>query len=551
MNNKNKIEPSAFFIDKIHCHLNNINSKGIIMARLYEYQSKRLLKEGGIPIPEGDVASSPAEAREIAERVGKPVVLKIQVWLTGRAGMGGIKFAESPQQTEQIASQLLGMKVKNFVIDKILVEEKLNIKSEYFAGLVIDDAKKCPVLIFSSVGGTGVEEIARAHPEKISQISIEVLRGLKEYEVRNLIRKTGISEKLLLRLSDLLTKFYHIARKYDARSAEMNPLVVTEDASVFAADCHLTIDDYAAFRHPELGIEVAREFDRPPTKLEKIAYQIEESDHRGTFYFFQMAEEIPEEEKYIGFHGAGGGGSMMSMDAVLEKGFRLANYCDTSGNPAASKVYRAAKIILSQSNIKGYFASGSGVASQEQYHSARGMVKAFREENLAIPGVIRLGGNFEEKAIEILSTYLKDIPAKVEGYGRDDSPEFCAQRLEKLIQENTFRSHEVKPIVEPSLPADCYPFKTMTGEIWLDHRKCPRCKTKGCVEACKTEILKLEEDKPVLSVSREEAQKGKCTECLACEIFCTFHEQDAIYIHLSIPGLKEYREKIIKENKKG
>ena len=519
------------------------------MARLYEYQSKKLLKEGGISVPEGDVASSSQEARKIAERVGKPVVLKIQVWLTGRAGLGGIRFADSPRQAEEIANQLLGMKVKNFIIDKVLVEEKLKIQSEYFAGLMIDDAKKSPVLIFSSVGGTGVEEIARAHPEKISQIPIDILRGLKEYEVRNLIRKTGISGKLLLRLSETLTKFYKIARKFDARSAEMNPLAVTEDDLVYAADCHLTVDDYAASRHPELGIEVAREFDRPPTELEKIAYQVEENDYRGTFYFFQMVEEVPEQGKYIGFNGAGGGGSMMSMDAVLGKGFKLANYCDTSGNPAASKVYRAAKIILSQPNIKGYFASGSGVASQEQYHSARGFVKAFQEENLAIPGVIRLGGNFEEKAIEILATYLKDIPSRVEGYGRDDSPEFCAQRLEELIQENSSRPHRVEPIVDPTLPGECYSFKTLTGELSIDHQKCPQCETKGCIEACKAEILKLEDGKPVLAASREEAQKGECTECLACEIFCTFHEQDAIFIHLPIPGLKEYRERVIKENK--
>jgi succinyl-CoA synthetase beta subunit len=520
------------------------------MARLYEYLSKKLLQEGGIRIPDGGVASTPSEAGQIAERVGKPVVLKIQVWLTGRAGLGGIKFAESPQQTEAIAEQLLGMKVKNFIVEKVLVEERLNIKSEYFAGLVIDDSKKCPLLIFSSQGGTGVEEIARSHPERVSQIPIDVMRGLKEYEVRNLIRRMGISGKLLFRLSNTLTKFYTIARKYDARSAEMNPLVVTEEGLVYAADCHLTIDDYAAFRHPELGIEVAREFDRPATELEKIAYQVEQKDYRGTFYFFQMAEEIPEEEPYIGFNGAGGGGSMMSMDAVLSKGFKLANYCDTSGNPAASKVYRAARIILSQPNIKGYFASGSGVASQEQYHSARGLVKAFREEELAIPGVIRLGGNFEEEAAEILATYLKDIPAKVEGYGRNDSPEFCAQRLEELIEENSHQSHRVKPIVELSLPADCYSFKTLTGELAIDHQKCPRCKTKGCIEACKAEILKLEEGKPVLDVSPGEAEKGKCTECLACEIFCTFHEQDAIFIRFPIPGLKEYRERIIKEGEK-
>ena len=240
---------------------------------------------------------------------------------------------------------------------------------------------------------------------------------------------------------------------------------------------------------------------------------------------------------------------MMSMDAVLDKGFKLANYCDTSGNPSASKVYRAAKIILSQPNLKGYFASGSGVASQEQYHSARGMVKAFHEENLEIPAVIRLGGNFEEKAIEILGTYLKDIPATVEGYGRDDSPEFCSQRLEELTEKSK-SVHAVRPVDSPDLPEDLYFFETMTGRIFIDHQKCPDCRTKGCVEACSAGILKIEEGKSVLSVPLVEAKTGKCTECLACEIYCKFHEQDAILIYLPIPGLKDYRERLAKDEGK-
>jgi succinyl-CoA synthetase beta subunit len=514
------------------------------VARLYEYQSKKLLREGGIRVPEGSVAFSPEEARAIAEGIGKPVVLKIQVWLTGRAGMGGIQFADNPGQAEDKARQMLGMKVKNYVVDRILVEERLNIKSEYFAGLVMDDVRKCPLLIFSSVGGTGIEEIARRNPEKISRLAVDVGEGVAEFEARNLVRKAGLAGSVMLQLADLLTKLYKVARAYDARSAEINPLVLTAEESVYAADCHLVIDDYAVFRHPELGIEVAREFDRPPTELEKIAYKVEEKDYRGTFYFFQMTERVPEGDKYIGFHGAGGGGSMMSMDAVLNKGFKLANYCDTSGNPPASKVYRAAKIILSQPGIRGYFASGSGVASQEQYHSARGMVKAFREENLSIPAVIRLGGNFEEEAIRILGAYLKDLPARVEGYGRDDSPEFCARRLEGLIAENNEALHIVQPMTEPQIPKDAYAFNTLTGRLSIDHRKCATCQTKGCVGACAPKILKLEGEKPVLAIPVEDARKGKCTECLACEIFCTYHEQKAIFIHLPIPGLKEYREKL-------
>ena len=240
---------------------------------------------------------------------------------------------------------------------------------------------------------------------------------------------------------------------------------------------------------------------------------------------------------------------MMSMDAVLNRGFLLANYCDTSGNPAASKVYRAAKIILSQPNITGYFASGSGVASQEQFHSARGLVKAFLEEELDVPAVVRLGGNYEEKAKEILAEYLQDIPAVVEGYGRDDSPEFCARRMEELIQENDAFPHQVQPIREPDIPAEAYSFTTITGSLSIDHSRCRDCRTQGCIEACVFQILKLEEGRPVLAVEPEEAQKGKCTECLACEIFCRFHEQAAISIHLPIPGLKEYREGLLKQSK--
>jgi len=515
------------------------------VARLYEYQSKRLLREGGVRVPDGDTAASPAEARAVAERIGAPVVLKIQVWVTGRAGLGGIRFASTPAEAEDMASKMLGMKVRSYVVDRVLVERRLEITAEYFAGLVMDDALKCPLLVFSSVGGTGVEEIARRHPDRIVRFPVDIRTGLREFEARNLVRRAGLSGGIQLQAAELLTKLYEVARWYDARSAEVNPLVLAADGNVYAADCHLVVDDYAVYRHPELGIEIAREFDRPPTELEKIAYKVEQKDYRGTFYFFQMADRVPGsgEGLYIGFHGAGGGGSMMSMDAVLNKGFQLANYCDTSGNPPASKVYRAAKVILSQPGLRGYFASGSGVASQEQYHSARGMVKAFAEENLEIPAVIRLGGNYEEEAVRILATYLRRIPGKVEGYGRDDPPELCAGRMAKLIEEGGGAVHAVRPMADPEIAAGAYLFETLTGKLAVDHARCAACATKGCVEACGPKILKLEGGRPVLAIGKDEARKGKCTECLACEIYCKFHEKDAITIVLPIPGLKEYREK--------
>jgi len=513
------------------------------MAKLYEYQSKKLLREAGIRIPEGGVAGTPEEAREIAAALGRPVVIKIQAWVTGRAGLGGIQFADTPEEAEEKAHGLLGLKVKAYVVEKVLVEEKLAIQAEYFAGLVMDDARRRPVLVFSPSGGSGIEEMARRAPEKIVSLPIDVRAGLHEYEARNMARRAGLPGPLQLQAADILVRLYKTARTVEARSAEINPLVLTAAGGLVAADCHLVVDDYAVSRHPELGIEIAREFDRPPTALEKIAYKVEEKDHRGTFYFLQMAE-AGEGVTLIGFHGAGGGGSMMSMDAVLAKGFRLANYCDTSGNPPASKVYRAAKIILSQPNLRGYFASGSGVASQEQYNSARGLVKAFNEEGLEIPAVIRLGGNCEEEAIKILAAYLKRVPGRVEGYGRDDSPESCAARLEELIREHGGVRHEVRPGTAPVPPEGCYTFATLTGSIAINHERCRKCSSKACLAACAPGILKLEDDCPVLAVPAEEARRGKCTECLACEIQCRFHERAAIFIQLPIPGLDEYRKSL-------
>ena len=404
------------------------------MSRLFEYQSKELLRKEGIKIGRGGVATSPQEAQNIASDFGKEVVVKAQAWITGRASVGAIQFAGSPEHARKCTENMLGMVLGNYRVEKVLIEEKLEIAKEYYAGIIVNDKLRKPILVFSSVGGTGIEEAAEKHPEKVAYHPISVTKGLKEYEVRNIIRKTGVESKYLPRVADLVVRLYRVARRFEARSAEINPIGVTTRGEAYAVDCRVVVDDNAVFRHPELGIEVAREFDHPPTPLERIAYKVEEKDYRGTFYFIQL-ETNPQGEGYIAFHGGGGGGSIMGMDALVRHGFKLLNFCDTSGNPPASKVYRAAKIILSQKNINGYFATGSGVASQEQFHTARGLVKAFREMNLSVPAVLRVGGNAEEEAIRILHEYTQDLPAKVEAYGRDTSVDFCVQRLKTLIGE--------------------------------------------------------------------------------------------------------------------
>ncbi len=511
------------------------------MARLHEYQGKAILKQSNIAVPRGGPATTPQQARELAAQLACPVVIKAQAWVTGRAGLGAIKFSDTPDEAEASAAAILGMTLKNFVVDTVMVEEKLDVRREFYAGVIIDDARQAPVVIFSSRGGSGVEEISRDHPEAVATQLIDVRAGLRDFEARELVRRTGLHGELQARLGNLLSQLYEAAARYDARAAEINPIVETSDGRLMAADCRMTVDDYAVFRHPDLGIEIAREFDRPPTQLEKIAWEIEKNDYRGTFYFIQMEQNFEAGEGVIGFHGAGGGGSMMSMDAVLNRGFKLANFVDTSGNPPASKVYRAAKIILAQHGIDGYFASGSGVASQEQFHSARGLAKAFLEEPLTIPAVIRLGGNAEERAIEIIHRLKSVLPVPIEAYGKNDAPDFCAERLQTLITDQS----PVEPtpsLLPPITSKQSYSFDTVTGgTITFDHAACLNCETKVCIETCVPKILSLQNGLPVLNITREDAKRGKCIECLACEVECYFHGNKGGRINLPIDGLEAYR----------
>jgi succinyl-CoA synthetase beta subunit len=514
------------------------------MARLHEYQGKELFKAHKVPVPRGGVASTPEEARRVAEELGGEVMVKAQAWVTGRASMGGIKRASTPEEAQTVASEMLGMGVKGFTVEQVLVEERLDIEREFYAGVIIDDRARSPVVIFSSMGGTGIEDIAREHPDSVARLEIDIAEGLRDYQARDLVRRAGLSGKLLRDVGGMITNLYAVARKYEARAAEINPLVLTSDGKLYAADCRITVDDYAVFRHPDLGIAIAREFDRPPTELEKIAYQVEADDYRGTFYFIQMGDAYGKGEGYIGFHGAGGGGAMMSMDALLSRDYKLATYVDTSGNPPASKVYRAAKIVMSLPGIDGYFASGSGVASQEQFHSARGFVKAFLEERLSVPAVIRLGGNMEEKAIEILERAAPEIPAPIEGYGKDDTADFCAERLDALIKEGKIKELPA-PTPRPE-PREPYTFESPTGTVTFDHAVCATCESKVCVETCVRQILKLEDGKPVLNISREDAKRGRCIECLACEVECHFAGAGGGFVHLPTPGLEEYREGLLR-----
>jgi succinyl-CoA synthetase beta subunit len=410
------------------------------MARIYEYQGKEIFKNSGITVPEGEVASSPEEAKKAAEKIGKPVVVKAQVWAGGRGKSGAVRFADTPEEAAKVAGEILGMEVKGLEVKQVLVEEKLDIAQEFYAGVIINSARevRAPVMMFSTEGGVDIESVPE---DKIAVLTVDVLRGIQPYDTLNMALSVGVSGKPLRQVGDVIYKLYSVFRNYDCRTVEINPLVLTKDGKVYAADCRMAIDDAGVFRHPELGIRIGREFLKEPTEFELMGWTFEEEDFRGTSYVAQMASESElEKGGYIGYHGIGGGAAILGVDALNKVDLKAADYADTSGNPTASKVYRVAKIILSMPHIEGYFLAGFMMANQEQWHHAHGLVKALREEIPKRPGfpvVILLCGNKEKESQEILKEGLKGLPGRIEIYDREHvyDAKFIGGRVRALVDE--------------------------------------------------------------------------------------------------------------------
>ena len=505
------------------------------MARLHEYQGKAILATNGFKVPRGSPARTAKEAVAAAAELGGEVVVKIQAWTTGRAGIGGVAFAKKPNELLAHATRMLAMNVGQFPVEAVLVEEKIDIDREFFLSFAIDDAARAPMIIFAAGGGSGIEERAAS----TRRIPCDVNQGPVDSALNEAVTSSGLSPKQAAQLADSIRKLFTAARSVEARSLEINPLVLTKGHEFVAADCRITIDDYAVARHPQLGIEIAREFDHPPTALERVAYAVEQSDHRGTFYFAQLATAAPKDSKgLVGFHGAGGGGSMMSMDAIVNAGFTIANFTDTSGNPSASKVYRAARIILAQPDLVGYFGSGSGVASQEQYWSAYGLAKAFWELDLDIPAVIRLGGNTEDRAVDILHRMSKLLRAPVEGHRKTDTPATIATRFAELVESAGGTKwkpriprapHFIKDSSVVSLPVK-------KGSVWIDTKQWPQIR--GAVETHSGGLIVDREGVPVPSLPDEEFAT-KDSELLACDVECRLAAVEGFYLELDIPGLDE------------
>jgi len=410
------------------------------MAKLLEYQGKAWLREAGLAAPRGRVADTAEQVAAIAAELACPVVVKAQVQAGGRGKSGGLVMADTPVEASAAASRLLGSELKGGLIRQVLVEEKLDIVHEFYAGYTVNSGReaRCPMLMFSPQGGMDIESVPE---EKLFRLLVSPTRGPGEPELLDMLQRAEVPREHHRALVKFLVGLFRAYRTYDCFTLEINPLVLTRSGGFVAADCKMEIDNNSVFRHPEMGIEVARDFGHDPTELDLIGWGIEEADQRGSGFLMSMGfdEKTPG---YIGYHPIGGGSAMLGMDALSKVGLKVANYADTSGNPVGSKIYRVAKVVLSQPGIDGYLLGGFMMANQEQWHHAHAIVKALREtlpQRPGLPCLLLLCGNKEEESLAILREGLADVPGgeRIEIYGREHVTDtgFIAQKMLSMVQE--------------------------------------------------------------------------------------------------------------------
>ena len=346
--------------------------------RLHEYEAKEIFHSYGISKPVGDAVRTPEEAVKKAEEIGFPVVIKAQVLVGGRGLAGGIKFAESVEEVRNKTDGMLNADIRTYRADEILVEKKLDIETEFYAGITIDGTSGCPIVMVSSEGGVAVEETATQHPERMCSLHTDVFLGLHSYQARKLAKALGLQGKEMFAVAAVLSKLYKVFEDYDALIAEINPLVVTKNGSLFAADAVLEIDDSALYKYPTLK---EKSLDRISDELEREAKKI------GVSYVSLDGD--------IGVICSGAGLGMASIDMIKSQG-EPANFLETGGGITKELMADALYLVLKKPGIRAVFINLYG-GINPIHEGAKGIAEVIQEEGVTIPIVAKAYGNFQEE----------------------------------------------------------------------------------------------------------------------------------------------------------
>jgi len=352
-------------------------------VKLYEFQAKELFAQAGIPIPRGRMVTTPEDAAAAAGELGRAVV-KAQAHAGGRGKAGFIKLAESPEQAKTLAAGMLGQTFKGFVIGRLLIEEAVNIAAEYYLAITVDRESKSPIMICSARGGVDIEEVAETAPEAIVSHPLDVAYGPFDYELRDLAERAGLDPKAERQFVDIAKKLYGVFVKNDASLAEINPLMVTAEGRVIAADAKFDVDDNALFRHAELlGLQEEAEED-----------PIEAEAHRQGVTYVRLPGDI-------GIMGNGAGIVMGTLDMVTREGGAPANFCDIGGGASPETVKKCLGIILMNPTVKGVLINVFGGITRGDA-VGKGILEATDSMDIKVPIVVRMAGTQAEAGLKLL-----------------------------------------------------------------------------------------------------------------------------------------------------
>jgi succinyl-CoA synthetase beta subunit len=353
---------------------------------LYEHQGKELFGRFGIPVSEGRLATTPAEARAAAEELGGPVVVKAQVLTGGRGKAGGIKLAADPGEAEARAGEILGLDIRGHVVRRLWIERASDIAKEYYLSITFDRGAKQPLFMFTTQGGVEIEQVAEEHPDALVRLHVDPLEGFQPYQARRLVYGAGVEDPgEQKQIAAIVEKLYAAFVGCDAMLCEINPLIVTPDGEVKALDSKFTVDDNALFRHPDIA-ELRDVSAVDP--LEQLARE------KGVTYVKLDGE--------VGVLGNGAGLTMSTVDVVTFVGGRPANFCDLGGGGDAQGVVDALEVITQDPQVKAvFFNIFGGITRCDEV--ARGILQALGQLSLDQPIVVRLDGTNAEEGRRILA----------------------------------------------------------------------------------------------------------------------------------------------------
>ena len=353
---------------------------------LYEYQGKQLFERAGIPVSEGRVATTPAEAREAAEELGGQVVVKAQVLVGGRGKAGGIKLADTPAEAEAHAEAILGMDIRGHVVRRLWIERASDIAKEYYLSVTFDRGEKKPLFMLTTEGGVDIEEVAERNPDALARLHVEPLAGFQPWQARWLIYTAGVDDPgEQKQLISLIGKLYGAFVDFDAMLCEVNPLIVTPEGEVKALDSKFTVDDNALFRHPDVAEMRDVEAADPQERLAR---------EKGVTYVKLDGE--------IGILGNGAGLVMSTLDVIDQVGGRPANFCDLGGGGDAQGVVDALEVITSDEQVEAIlFNIFGGITRCDEV--ARGILAALGQMTIELPIVVRLDGTNAEEGRRMLN----------------------------------------------------------------------------------------------------------------------------------------------------